>query len=230
MRLVTAVLARNEAAPDRYLKRVLERCAEFSDAILVLDDGSTDDTAQVARDCGAVVETRSGDGFWRPGGGETSARRELWERAAALAGDGWVLVCDADMLLVGDPRPLTLSWDAASWAWPLCDLWNSEDAFRVDGAWKFGPLTPRPWLFRPRFAEFAQTPFDFAPLWPESCIHSGHAPANWHEHHPTFVAPPDMYWKHLSYVKPEHRARKRAQYAAVADTLSPFQRAHAESI
>jgi hypothetical protein len=217
------MLARNEAAPDRYLARVLARCAEFSDAILLLDDGSTDDTAQVARAAGCVVHTRDGAGFW--GVTEAPARRELWERAAELIGDGWVLICDADMLLEGDPRPLCASWEAATWAWPLADLWDSESTFRVDGPWGFGPTVPRPWLFRPSAA-----PQDFVPRWPEKCVHTGHCPMNFGEVGPTFVAPPDVYWKHLSYLRREDRLRKHAQYASVTHQLSDFERAHAATI
>ena len=221
MRLVTAILARDEAAPDRYLRRVLTRCAEFSDAILVLDDGSTDATAAIAREAGGVVHTRRGAAAW---GAEAPARQELWERAAALADGGWVLICDADMLLVGDPRPLTYSWDVASWAWPLVDLWDSEETFRVDGAWQFGPRTPRPWLFRPSVGGA-----NFAAQWGTRGIHVGHAPANFGDAGPSAVAP-DLFWKHLAYVQREHREAKAAQYAATAAQLTAFERAHAASI
>lgn len=219
-KLITAILARNEAAPDRYLKRVLERCATFSDAILVLDDSSTDNTAQIAQDFGCVVAHRDSAGFW--GVAEAPARRELWERASDLAGNGWVLICDADMLLEGDPRPLTQSWDAAAWAFCLADLWDTEHTFRVDGPWGFGPTTPRPWLFKPSaLCESA--------IWPERGIHCGHAPQNFANAGPTFAAPSDVYWLHLSYLRKEHRVAKHTAYMNVAE-LTPFERAHAASI
>ena len=55
--LVSALLCKNEA--DRYLGRVIRRCQEFSDKVVVLDDRSTDATAQVAKDLGAEVRGRS---------------------------------------------------------------------------------------------------------------------------------------------------------------------------
>ena len=201
-KLVTAILARNEAAPDRYLRRVLARCAEFSDTVLVLDDNSTDATPDIAREMGCVVQERVGAPAW---GAEAPARCELWEAAAELAGDGWLIVCDADMILVGDPRPLTLSWEAAAFAWPLADLWDSEDTFRVDGPWGLGCATPRPWMFRPSALQIPAT-------WPENCaIHAGHAPSNFGQAGPTFTAPPDMYWLHYSYLRPNHRMQKHEQ-------------------
>ena len=218
-RLVTAILAKNEAAPDRYLRRVIERAKEFSDAVLVLDDGSTDDTASVARDLGCIVETRSATPAW---GAEAPARRELWERAALLADGGWVLICDADMELRGDPRPLTHSWGVASWAFPLVDLWNSEVTARVDGPWGFGPRTPRPWLFRP-------SALTGAAEWSTRGVHCGHAPANFDLAGPCGVAD-DLLWLHFSFLRPEHRRAKYEAYMKVADQLSPFELAHARSV
>ena len=215
-------MARNEADESRYLRRVLTRLHEFSDAVLVLDDGSTDDTAQVARDLGCVVETRNSAGAW---GTESPARRELWERGATLAGaDGWLLICDADMLLKGDICALTMSWECASWAWPLADVWNDERLARVDGPWGIGAVTPRPWLFRP-------SALTTRAIWNERGVHCGHAPANFgRETGVCGVAPPDVYWLHLAYLNPEHRVTKHAQYMAIADQLGPFERAHAASI
>lgn len=217
-RLVTAILAKDEAGPERYLARVIARCMEFSDDVLLLDDGSTDATRDIAADLGCVVQVRSGVAAW---GAEAPARAELWERAATLAGDGWVLVCDADMVLVGDPRPLTLSWDCHAWAWPLVDLWDSEQTFRVDGPWGHGPTTARAWLFRPSaLTEPAR--------WPARGIHCGHAPLNFPG--PCAVAPAGVYWRHLGWLTREHRERKFAQYSAQDSQLTPFERAHVASI
>jgi glycosyltransferase involved in cell wall biosynthesis len=218
-RLTTAMLVRNEAAPDRYLRRVIEHCKTFSDDIVVLDDASTDETPKVAEALGCHVARRtSGDGFW--GVAETPLRKTLWELGSRVASDGWLLICDADMLLQGDVRALCASWDAAAWAFPLVDLWDSEETFRVDGPWGFGP---RPWLFRPSaLREVAQ--------WPETrSTHVGHAPLNFGAAGPTFVAPPDVFWKHLSYLKREHRLTKLQAYLSVPD-LTPFEHAHARSI
>ena len=221
MRLVTALLVKDEA--DRYLTRVLQRCQEFSDAVLVLDDRSSDETPKIAKDLGCVVRTRSilQDPAW---GKEAPARAELWDWAAQEAQDGWVLFCDADMLFQGNPRDLCWSTEVNSWAMILFDVWDAaESVFRFDGPW-MGHRTPRPWLVRPE--AFGA---DYKPLWPQRGIHTGHIPAN----APLMVgvAPPDTYyWLHLQYATPESRQRKYEAYRAVAPQLTEFEKMHAETI
>lgn len=218
MTLVSALLIKNEA--DRYLRRVLARCAEFSDQILVLDDGSTDDTVAVAEAAGCLVKQRPRTGMW---GNEAPARAELWERGAKLAKDDWLLICDADMILEGDPRDLIQTWEVSIWAFVLYDCWDGEHQARVDGPWQHGPLVPRPWLFRPSVC------VDGAPQWNGRGLHCGHAPQNLTGL--VAVAPPDTYfWRHLSYVKSEDRLRKHAQYMEKAHLLTEFERRHSASI
>ena len=220
MGLITAILARDEA--KRYLPQVLKRCSEFSDKICLLDDRSTDETAKIAQEAGALVRTRSilKDPAW---GHETPARQELWDFATQEAGDGWLLVCDADMILEGNPRDLMQTWDVAAWAFVLWDCWDSETQARVDGPWAMGPQVPRPWMFRPSMC------VNGAPQWSGRGLHSGHCPTNLCG--VMGVAPPDTYWwRHLSYLKREDRVAKHAQYMAKAPLLSEFELAHAASI
>lgn len=210
---------RNEAAEDRYLSRVILDAQRWATEIVVLNDNSTDGTAELARNLGCIVYTR--DNQTPAWGAEAPARAQLWDLAAQHAGDGWTLVVDADMILSGDPRPLAASWDCDAWAWTLRDLWGDETTFRVDGAWQFGPTNPRPWMFRP-------SALGESPVWNDSRkLHTGHAPLNWRG--VTGVAP-QLVWHHLSYVKSAHRKLKHQQYFAHAASLTPFERQHAESI
>lgn len=233
MRLVTAILARNEGAPDRYLARVLKNALSFSDQVLLLDDASTDNTREIALELGVSVSKRpTGVPAW---GKESSARQELWTWAAKEAKDGWLLIQDADMILQGDPRPYCYSWDMNSWAWPLVDLWDSEDKCRIDGPWAFGPRTPRPWLFRPSRGggnlnfgpPDAMGRKDWKPVFQDRGVHVGHCPANYQL---MCGVAPDLLWLHFAYAKPEHRQAKLQQYLAVQDQLSPLELAHARSI
>lgn len=217
MRLVTALLVRDEA--DKYLPRVLKRCAEFSDEILVLDDGSTDDTVTIATEMGCLVKQRPQSGMW---GNESPARAELFERATKLAKGGWVLVNDGDQLLVGDPRPLVETWESNTICFPLYDLWDSENTFRADGYWA-GYRVARPWLVRPSFV-----PDGWTPQWSGRGLHCGHLPINW-----PMVCPvqTDMiYWAHLGYLTKSHREQKYARYLEQRDALTPGELSHARSI
>ncbi len=217
MRLVGAILARNEAAEDRYLARVIRDAQRWADEIVVLDDNSTDGTAELARNLGCVVYTRDNQTpMW---GAEAPARAQLWDLAAQHAGDGWVLIVDADMILDGNPRPLCESWDCDAWAWPLRDMW-SETHYRVDGPWSYGPVTPRPWLFRP-------SALREPPVWRDSRLHTGHAPLNFAG---LVGVAPQLVWTHFAYTKPAHRVAKHAKYLEHRASLTPFEIAHAESI
>jgi len=82
MRLSVIVITRNEAAN---LRACLASVA-FADEKIVVDNGSTDATVAIARECGAQV-THTGD--W-PGFGPQK------NRALALATGDWVLSIDAD--------------------------------------------------------------------------------------------------------------------------------------
>lgn len=219
--LTTAILARNEAAPDRYLKRVIERCRTFSDTVLLLDDRSTDDTPKIAKDLRCEVKTRSilKDAAW---GHEAPARAELWNWAAEVAGDGWVLICDADQTLEGDPRPYLDTWESNTICFPLYDLWDGDTTYRADGYWQ-GYTAYRPWLFAP-----ARVPKGWSPAWPERGLHSGHAPANWPMICP--IAAEGLHWLHWAYRTPEQRQKKAAQYLSNEAHLTPPEAAHARSI
>jgi glycosyltransferase involved in cell wall biosynthesis len=215
-RLVSAILARNEA--DRFLRPVLARLKEVSDDVLLLDDNSTDATADVAADLGCTVMRRSDPmPMW---GRESGARQQLWDWGTRTARDGWLLIADADMLLVGDPRPLLRTTQVNSWSFILYDVWG-EGVYRSDGYWK-GHEFPRPWLFCP-----SRVPSDWVPWWAERGIHCGHAPNNF-PHHSGVTS--TIYWEHLQYSSSSSRLSAYAKYAAQFEQMTPFEVSHASSI
>jgi GT2 family glycosyltransferase len=203
---------RNEAAEDRYLKRVLDNAALFCDEIVVLDDCSTDDTAAICRThpkVSTVESTHAVDGWW--GGGasqsERTARETLWELACSHAGpEGWVYVFDADHELLGiepgDFRTLLEAEGVDAWACPLWDCWDSDELQRVDGFWQAWHHQ-RAWLFRARLSS----------EWNQRDIHVGHAPPGpWQ----TGLMPFGAGIRHLGYVRKEHRLRKMEKYLSLA--------------
>lgn len=217
--VIGAILARNEAGPDRFLAQCVASLRPACDAILLLDDGSTDGTPDLARDLGCLVTHRESTvPAW---GAEAPAREELWRKAADLAGpEGWVLVSDADQVLVGSDLIPTLAqtWEAQAWAWPLYDLWTPTD-YREDDYWQ-GHLHPRPWMAR--VSAFPN------PLWhANGALHVGHLPPG---EFVAYVAPEEVYWLHYGYSTPDLRSRKAEAYLGQAHHLTEFQRAHAASI
>lgn len=201
VQIVGAVLARNEAASDRYLRTALANALSLCDRVLLLDDGSTDGTAELAEQEGAEVVRRDSAGFW--GTDEATPRHQLWE-LARQRGD-WIYLFDADHELLGVSREelhqLCSASSVDAWACPLWDCWDSPSTHRVDGYWQAW-RHPRAWLFKALPGE-----------WPPRGIHSGHAPLRpWR----VGLCPPGVGVRHLGYVKPAHRAKKLAQYLALA--------------
>lgn len=216
------MLVRNEAGPDRYLGRILARLKDFTDTIVVLDDRSSDETPKICENAGAIVRVReAATAAW---GTESTARQELWDLAVSHASgpNDWILICDADMEFVGNPRELCLSREVNSWATVLYDAW-SDTEYRADEFW-VGHKTPRVWLVAPQ-----RVPSGWRAEWTGRGIHVGHLPANWPS--VAAVAPPDQYyWLHLAYRDPGHRAKKLEQYRSQFHLMSDFERRHAESI
>lgn len=207
--IVGALLVRNEAAPDRYLRQTLANMARYCDAIVVVDDHSTDDTKAVCQQAEKVVAVEdaiSEAGWWKKD--ETTARQQLWD-LAAQHGD-WVYIADADHELLGitphELRRLCAATTVNAWACPLWDCWDSPDLQRVDGFW-VAWAHPRAWLFRTK-------PDGFVPSWTGRQIHAGHAPQNFPG--PVGVMPTGAGIRHWGYVKSEHRVKKAQQYLAVA--------------
>lgn len=223
MALTVAILAKDEAGPDRFLQRVITRSFEFADRVCLLDDRSTDKTPELATDLGCVVKTRSQ--VHAPAWGhEWQARAELWDFAASYcpSPNDWILFADADMVFVGDPKPLIGTKELNAWSFILYDVWG-DGVYRSDGYWQ-GHKVPRPWMVAPR-----RVPAGWEPRWHARGLHSGHLPANY----PLVdgIAPPDEYhFLHLAYSTPELRQRKHSQYLSRSEHLNEFEIQHARSI
>jgi hypothetical protein len=118
-RVALVVIARDEAAR---IARLLHSVAPWVDEMLVLDTGSVDDTAVVARACGARVEHFA----WCD---DFAAARNA---ALAAAGAGWHVVLDADEWLIdGGPALRALATQPPGFVGAV----HLEDRF-FDGQWR----------------------------------------------------------------------------------------------
>lgn len=216
MKCVAAIIARNEA--DRYLATVIQSLQPLCTDIILLDDGSEDQTVDLANAMGCQVRFRDADPMW---GQESHARSELWQWGSEIAGDGWLLIADADQQLVADPAAwrMMLTSLCPSWSLPLYDCWNRPDQYRADGYWQ-GYRLARPWLFRPIMCP--------DPVWPDRGIHCGHSPANFPG--PTAVAPDGVYWKHFGWMTETDRDTKTTRYLSTQSQLTPHELAHLRSV
>lgn len=84
--IIVCIPAFNE---EKYIQDVVKKSKLYSDCVLVCDDGSTDNTANIARDAGAIVISQKNQGY----GAAIStlfnyARKENVETMITLDGDG----------------------------------------------------------------------------------------------------------------------------------------------
>jgi hypothetical protein len=216
--VVAACLVRNEA--KRYWPEVLAHLSQQVDGIVVVDDNSTDDTPKITDACPKVIKhvRLGGKPMW---GRESSARRLLWDTAAELG--SWILINDADQILVGDVRALCKTSHYNAWGVVLYDLWGDKWHYREDAMWR-GHEFPRPWLFCP-----TRTPDGYVPAWGPRGVHTGHSPTNFPLACGT-VPPEVAHWLHFGYITPSDRQDKLSRYRSVGGQLTEFEKAHAESI
>ncbi|MBS0231870.1 MAG: glycosyltransferase family 2 protein [Proteobacteria bacterium] len=139
MNLFGLISVRNE---ERYLPGFLYHLAPYVNAIVALDDCSTDATLDILRSERKVVSVLRENRAGPPHGHEVSNRYRLLCEAARLGAD-WVICADADERFeerflrrlrteakAGDKhdKPVRL--------FQLVNLWNSPHHYRVDGLCK----------------------------------------------------------------------------------------------
>lgn len=218
--ITTAAIVKNEA--HKFLPETLSIWGEFSSRMLLLDNDSTDGTAEVGRKAGAEVIGVKGE-MW---GNEAKFRKRLFEEALSRTPEGeWIFILDADMVPAVSPTPL---FEAASSAiaFPLYDIWyvysDGYLLYREDNFWR-GHLYPRIWALQNNPEIFQNS------NWGTRGVHSGHFPIDLNLKSITY-APKEFSLLHFAYASDPLRRVKYSQYVKVAEHLSAFEKAHAQSI
>ncbi|WP_169196766.1 glycosyltransferase family 2 protein [Devosia sp. MC1541] len=136
MKIVALLQARNE---ERYLAEWLENISSAVDAIVAIDDGSTDRTADILSAHPKLVEliSRSPGQPWR----ERDNHVDLI-KAGRRHGAHWFLCIDADERIeLGFAKQLRALLQEAeergveAFTLRLRELWDDERTYRVDGIW-----------------------------------------------------------------------------------------------
>lgn len=167
--MIGIMLVRNEQG--RYLEKVLEQYRKVCRQLIVLDDASTDDTAQICTDYGAEVY-KSLTSWW--GTDELLLRRFLWGEAQdAAKEDEWILCLDADETLTNiDRLPEAIrqaeNIGADGLAFRLYDMWDAEH-YREDEYWT---AHNREWVMCVRYDPNKRY------VWRETPLHCGRFPLN----------------------------------------------------
>jgi len=217
MNLNVATMVRNEMR--RFWPKALEVWDDFSDSIVVLDDGSTDGTREAAQDAGAYIidDEDEPNAAW---GNESPKRKLLFEAAWEHTAEGdYIFFLDADMIPARNPRGL-IDEEGETFAFGLYDLWEPT-RYRDDSFWQ-AHHHPRSWMIKRTDEE---SPWE----WNPRGIHCGHFPLDLRLSHIRY-APEDFSILHYAYVTPELRKSKYEQYQGVRKQLTDFEWAHVETI
>lgn len=133
--LLAMLPVRNEAG--RYLSYVLKRLSPVVSGIVILDDASTDHTAELCRAYPKVLRYHrlSEPLFLKD---EARFRSLLWNMTVEL-NPAWILALDADEVLEAKARselPVLLNRPPAVLIrFPIYHFWGNLEQYRVDGMW-----------------------------------------------------------------------------------------------
>ncbi|MBD2847633.1 glycosyltransferase family 2 protein [Paenibacillus sp. IB182496] len=201
--LTLSMIVRDECG--RYLERALARHRRYVDQAVIIDDGSSDETARLCMEAlGEVPVTliRNTNSRFAD---EVRLRQQQWQ-ATVRAGPGWMLNLDADEWFedrfADEIRAMLLRDDVDLYCFRLYDMW-SETHYREDACWQ-AHRSYRPFLLRHRPA------FDYR--WKETAQHCGRFPDN------IFELPhalSELRLKHYGWARAADREAKAARYQAL---------------
>ena len=122
-----------------WLPGLLKSIYKYVDGIIAIDDGSTDQTFQILKNCKKVIDIKRNPVHERNDEkfDETASREYLVRRAKELGGD-WVICCDPDerfeIELLKQLRKLSEK-NHNGFVVSTRELWGSAYQYRCDGIW-----------------------------------------------------------------------------------------------
>lgn len=190
---------------ERWLAESLAKTSELADAIVILDDGSTDNTPQICKQFPKVLKYVYQD---EPDVNEVRDKNRLLKLALECEPD-WILALDGDEVLEDVAPHLIREAIAncpagvAAFELEFLYFWNDRQHYRVDGKYAN--------IWHPRLFRVAGQNVDaltFSPTGHGSNFHGGSVPGNLVGQ----VARLETKVKHYGYLPPELRRQKYQFY------------------
>ena len=199
-KIVFSMIVHNEA--DKYLSKVLESVKTFADDVLIIDDASTDNTAEVCenilKDFPHTIIKNKKSMFKT----EYKLRMKQWKETLKL-NPGWIMTLDADEIpeasFKDTIKELIKIDNIDVYNFRLFDMWNDKE-YREDKYWSLHQrYMTRLIRYQPKFKyKFKKTN-----------QHCGTFPKNINE---LVNANMDVRIKHYGWATPEIREAKYKRY------------------
>lgn len=133
--LIVGMLVKNEA--NRYLKEALDDISVYSDGIVILDNGSTDDTISICKSYSKLLNLEVDNTDFKID--ELHLRRKLVEMCFAQNPD-WILILDADEVMENKFKtelPKMMLNEENNWySFSHHHFWGDKIHYRVDKLWE----------------------------------------------------------------------------------------------
>ncbi|CAH1219426.1 hypothetical protein PAECIP111892_04752 [Paenibacillus auburnensis] len=198
---LTLMMAVKNEAP-RFLRTVLQEHRKYIDEAVIIDDGSTDDTADICREVLQGIPLHLVHNTVSRFCNEAELRKQQWEEVVKTNPE-WILSLDADEMFetrfAEDIEILLQEDNCDLFCFRLYDFWDDHH-YREDMYWR-SHQSYRPFLLRYRE--------DFPYVWNDSPQHCGRLPEN------IFELPhqlSNLRLKHLGWSRPEYRLDKYRRY------------------